>query len=92
MTSLAYFHDCHCRYDERSIVPKKKQLNDQQICFEENVTMDQAQANGGYGVISLFDGVSSVVPTLTRKFVKFGARKLGRYCRVWYCCFGEDIA
>lgn len=24
--------------------------------------------NGGYGVISLFDGVSSVVPTLTRKF------------------------
>ena len=24
--------------------------------------------------------------------VKFGARKLGRYCRVWYCCFGEDIA
>ena len=43
-------------------------LNDQQICFEENVTMDQAQANGGYGVISLFDGVSSVVPTLTRKF------------------------
>ena len=24
MTSLAYFHDCHCRYDERSIVQKKK--------------------------------------------------------------------
>ena len=23
MTSLAYFHDCHCRYDERSIVQKK---------------------------------------------------------------------
>ena len=23
--------------------------------------------NGGYGVMSLFDGVSSVVPTLTRK-------------------------
>ena len=21
MTSLAYLHDCHCRYDERSIVP-----------------------------------------------------------------------
>ena len=43
-------------------------LTDQQIGFEEAVTMDQAQANGGYGVISLFDGVSSVVPTLTRKF------------------------
>ena len=26
MTSLAYFHDCHCRYDERSIVQKKKKL------------------------------------------------------------------
>ena len=26
MTSLAYFHDCHCRYDERSIVQKKKWL------------------------------------------------------------------
>ena len=25
MTSLAYLHDCHCRYDERSIVQKKKQ-------------------------------------------------------------------
>jgi len=23
MTSLAYFHDCHCRYDERSMVQKK---------------------------------------------------------------------
>ena len=29
---------------------------------------DQVKANGGYGVISLFDGVSSVVRTLTRKF------------------------
>ena len=24
MTCLAYLHDCHCRYDERSIVKKKK--------------------------------------------------------------------
>ena len=24
MTILAYLHDCHCRYDERSIVQKKK--------------------------------------------------------------------
>ena len=46
----------------------RQPLNDQQICFEEKVTMDQAQVKGGYGVISLFDGVSSVVPTLTRKF------------------------
>ena len=46
----------------------RQPLNDQQICFEENVAMDLAQAKGGYGVISLFDGVSSVVPTLTRKF------------------------
>ena len=23
MTSLAYLHDCHCRYDERSVVQKK---------------------------------------------------------------------
>ena len=45
-----------------------QRLTDQQIGFDENETMDQAQANGGYGVISLFDGVSSVVPTLTRKF------------------------
>ena len=30
--------------------------------------MDQTQTKGGYGVISLFDGVSSVVPTLARKF------------------------
>ena len=27
MTSLAYLHDCHCRYDERSIVQKKKTGN-----------------------------------------------------------------
>ena len=46
----------------------QQMLTDQQNGFEKNVTMDQAQANGGYGVISLFDGVSSVVPTLTRKF------------------------
>ena len=26
MTSLAYFHDCHCCYNERSIVQKKKKL------------------------------------------------------------------
>ena len=26
MTSLAYLHDCHSRYDERSIVQKKKDL------------------------------------------------------------------
>ena len=30
--------------------------------------MDQVQVNGGYGVISLFDGVSSIVPTLIRRF------------------------
>ena len=41
---------------------------DQQRGFDKIETMDQAQASGGYGVISLFDGVSSVVPTLTRKF------------------------
>ena len=46
----------------------RQRLTDQQIGFEEDATMDQVQANGGYGVISLFDGVSSVVPTLTRKF------------------------
>ena len=27
MTSLAYLHDCHCRYDERSKVQKKKPLD-----------------------------------------------------------------
>ena len=27
MTSLAYLHDCHCRYDERSIVQKKFSLS-----------------------------------------------------------------
>ena len=26
MTILAYLHDCHCRYDERSIVQKKNML------------------------------------------------------------------
>ena len=46
----------------------KQLLTDQQTGFDKNETIDQAQANGGYGVISLFDGVSSVVPTLTRKF------------------------
>ena len=25
MTIIAYLHDCHCRYDERSIVQKKKE-------------------------------------------------------------------
>ena len=55
---------CHTTKANESRQP----LAEQQICYEEKVTMAQAQANGGYGVISLFDGVSSVVPTLTQKF------------------------
>ena len=43
-------------------------LAKQQTGSGQNETSEQAQTNGGYGVISLFDGVSSVVPTLTRKF------------------------
>ena len=45
----------------------KQLLADQQTGFDQNETNEQAQTNGGYGVIPLFDGVSSVVPTLTRK-------------------------
>ena len=36
------------------------------MCPEE--TNKQTKSNGGYGVITLFDGFSSVVPTLTKKF------------------------
>ena len=43
-------------------------LAKQQTGFDQNETSEQAQTKGGYGVITLFDGVSSVVPTLTRKF------------------------
>ena len=43
-------------------------LAKQQTESGQNEISEQAQTNGGYGVISLFDGVSSVVPTLTKKF------------------------
>ena len=46
----------------------KQLFADQQIAEDPNETSKQVQANGGYGVITLFDGVSSVVPTLTKKF------------------------
>ena len=45
----------------------KQPLADQQIALDQKETREQAQINGGYGVITLFDGVSSVVPTLTKK-------------------------
>ena len=48
---------------------KSKQLfADQQVADDQNETSKQAQIKSGYGVITLFDGVSSVVPTLTKKF------------------------
>ena len=40
----------------------------QQPGIEEDSSPHQVTRNGGYGVISLFDGVSSVVPLLTQKF------------------------
>ena len=46
----------------------KQLLADQQIAFDQKETSEQAQITGGYGVITLFDGVSSVVPALTKKF------------------------
>ena len=50
------------------LLQSEQLLAKQQTGFGQNETSEQAQTNGGYGVISLFDGVSSVVPTLTRKF------------------------
>ena len=46
----------------------KQLLAAQQIALCQKETSKQAKSNGGYGVITLFDGVSSVVPTLTKKF------------------------
>ena len=46
----------------------KQLLADQQIALDQKETSEQAQITGGYGVITLFDGVSSVVPALTKKF------------------------
>ena len=45
----------------------KFQVN-KQLDPEEVEAPNHVRVSGGYGVISLFDGVSSVVPTLTRKF------------------------
>ena len=46
----------------------KQLLAAQQITLCPKETNKQTKSNGGYGVITLFDGVSSVVPTLTKKF------------------------
>ena len=46
----------------------KQLLAAQQITLCPEDTNKQTKSNGGYGVITLFDGVSSVVPTLTKKF------------------------
>ena len=43
-------------------------LDGQQIRGDQNETCKQAQTKCAYGVISLFDGVSSVVPALIKKF------------------------
>ena len=45
----------------------KQLLAAQQIALCPQEINKQAKSNGGYGVITLFDGVSSVVPTLTKK-------------------------
>ena len=55
---------CHITKADES----RKLLTDQQLGSEDDVAIDQVQVHGGYRVISLFDGVSPVVPTLTRKF------------------------
>ena len=36
MTILAYLHDCHCRYDERSTVQKKQWTHDKAKCRNSN--------------------------------------------------------
>ena len=46
----------------------KQLIAAQQITLCAKETNKQTKSNGGYGVITLFDGVSSVVPTLTKKF------------------------
>ena len=46
----------------------KQLLAAQQITLCPKETNEQTKSNGGYGVITLFDGVSSVLPTLTKKF------------------------
>ena len=33
MTIIAYLHDCHCRYDERSNVQKKKKWSEEKVCL-----------------------------------------------------------
>ena len=55
-----------CRTTE--IDQSRKLQTDKQLGPEEDGAPDQVKGNCGYGVISLFDGVSSVVPILTRKF------------------------
>ena len=46
----------------------KQLLAAQQITLCPEETNKQTKSNGGFGVITLFDGVSSVVPRLTKKF------------------------
>ena len=58
---------CKACQDIKEDEPKQL-LADQQIALDQKETSEQAQITGGYGVITLFDGVSSVVPALTKKF------------------------
>ena len=47
MTSLAYLHDCHSRYDERSIVQKKKSRPYLQYSLKERNCSCSRAGNSG---------------------------------------------
>ena len=60
MTSLAYLHDCHCRYDERSIV-QKKNFNRLYLdhCWttgslQLGVQLNTAESRTGFGILLPF--------------------------------------
>ena len=67
-TDLVNDLDLHKEVCQTTKLNESEQLLAKQQTESGQNETSEAQTNGGYGVISLFDGVSSVVPTLTRKF------------------------
>ena len=67
-TDVVNDFDLHKEVCQTTKFNKAEQLLAKQTESGQNEISEQVQTNGGYGVISLFDGVSSVVPTLIKKF------------------------
>ena len=82
MTIIAYLHDCHCRYDERSTVQKKKSSRTVDMrAFDCQLALDLTARGTGFTHPSLHspgDCIGGFVSLCCFEFVAFVEKNLSR--------------